>query len=316
MGRGADFPDRPPLPSATHIERRLATLGLDPLRRLDGLLQGEYRGLALGSGAEPAESRLYTVGDDLRRMDWRLTARTTRPHVRNTVADRELEVWVLVDDSPSLRFGTTQALKWELACGVVATIALLTARSANRVGALTFGGGPVQRFPAEAGRQAATMLLARLNHSARIDQISHPASSLADALTIVPNVAKQRGTVVIVSDFMAEDDSWVRPLRALSQRHDLLAFEIVDPRELELPAVGVVTLVDPESGRARQVQSSSRRVRNEFSRRSAEARAQVNTGLRHASAQHVVLSTDRDWVVEIARYVARRRRLAVAGAHR
>lgn len=308
-------PQRPRLPAERAVERRLARLALDVLRRLDGLLQGDYRGLVLGSGTEPAESRPYNIGDDLRRMDWWLTARTAQPHIRDTVADRELELWVVVDDSPSLRFGTARALKWELALGATASVALLTARAGNRVGAVVFGGGPVQLLPAEVGREAAMKLLTRLDRLARIDAMQGAPSSLADALAVVANVARRRGMVVVVSDFLF-DDSWVRPLRGMRARYDLLAFELVDPRELDLPPVGVLTVVDPETGRARHVQTSSQRFRDRYAQLASAQRAAIGAGLTSAGADHVVLRTDTDWIVEIARFVARRRRLAKHGAHR
>jgi len=292
--------------------RRLQQLELDVVRRLDGLLQGDFRGLVAGAGTEPAESRPYNVGDDLRRMDWRLTARTLQPYVRDTIADRELELWVVVDDSPSLRFGTARYLKWDLALGAVASVALLTARAGNRVGAVQFGGGPLRVLPAQVGREASMQLLAHLDRSTRIGGSAESSSSLADALGAVSRLARRRGMVVVVSDFLY-DRAWEPTLRGLRGRHDLLAFELVDPRELELPPVGMLTLVDPETGRSRHVQSSSRKVRARYAELAAEQRAAIAASLRAAGADHVVLRTDTDWVLEIARFVARRRRLARSG---
>ena len=292
--------------------RRLQQLELDVVRRLDGLLQGDFRGLVAGAGTEPAESRPYNVGDDLRRMDWRLTARTTQPYVRDTIADRELELWVLVDDSPSLRFGTARYLKWDLALGAVASVALLTARAGNRVGAVQFGGGPLRVLPAQVGREASMQLLAHLDRTTRIGGTQGSSSTLTDALRAVSRLARRRGMVVVVSDFLY-DRSWEPSLRGLRGRHDLLAFELVDPRELELPPVGMLTLVDPETGRSRHVQSSSRKVRARYAELAAEQRAAIHASLRTAGADHVVLRTDTDWVLEIARFVARRRRLTRHG---
>jgi uncharacterized protein (DUF58 family) len=307
-------PDEPRPRDHQRVDRRLQHLELHVLRRLDGLLQGDYRGLVVGSGSEPAESRLYHVGDDLRRMDWRLTARTTQPYVRDTVADRELELWVVVDDSPSLRFGTERYLKWELALGAVASVALLTARAGNRVGAVVFGGGPVRVFPAQVGRDAAMQLLARLDRSARIGAAHGEPSSLEDAAYSVSRLSRQRGMVAVVSDFLFAG-AWEEALRGLRSRHDVLAFELVDPRELELPPVGVLTLVDPETGRSHHVQSSSRRVRERYAQLAAAQRAEIRASLRKAGADHVVLRTDTDWVIDVARFVARRRRLVKHGVH-
>jgi uncharacterized protein (DUF58 family) len=248
-------------------------------------------------------------------MDWRLTARTAQPYVRDTIADRELELWVVVDDSPSLRFGTARCLKWDLALGAVASVALLTARAGNRVGAVLFGGGPLQVFPAQVGREAGMQLLARLDRSARIGRAEDRPSTLIEALQSVSRLGRRRGMVVVVSDFMF-DRAWEPALRALRNRHDVLAFELVDPRELELPPVGMLTLVDPETGRSRHVQSSSPRVRERYAALASEQRDSIRSSLRAAGADHVVLRTDTDWVLDIAQFVERRRRLAQHGARR
>src|SRR5205823_1532813 len=134
---------------------------------LDGMLQGDYRGLFLGPGTEAGESRIYQPGDDVRRMDWKLTARVSQPHVRDSIADRDLELWVVVDDSASLHFGTSQRTKWDLALAAVATAGLLTARGGNRVGAVTFGAGPVGVRPTRAGRDGVVRLLHELDRGAR-----------------------------------------------------------------------------------------------------------------------------------------------------
>jgi|tagenome__1003787_1003787.scaffolds.fasta_scaffold20868611_2 uncharacterized protein (DUF58 family) len=292
--------------------RRLQQLELDVMRRLDGLLQGDFRGLVTGAGTEPAESRIYNVGDDLRRMDWRLTARAMQPHVRDTIADRELELWVVVDDSPSLRFGTARFLKWDLALGAVASVVLLTARAGNRVGAVRFGGGPLRVVPAQVGRQSALQLLANLDRSTRIHHAEGEPSSLAQALQSTARLARRRGMIVVVSDFLY-DTRWEPAMRSLRDKHDLLAFELVDPRELELPAVGMLTVVDPETGRSRHVQSSSPRVRKRYAELASVQRAAIRASLRASGADHVRLRTDTDWVLEIAQFVARRRRLARHG---
>lgn len=317
--RGARAPevpnaDEPRSREHLRVDNRLSHLELHVLRRLDGLLQGDYRGLVVGSGTEPAESRPYHVGDDLRRMDWRLTARTTQPYVRDTVADRELELWVLVDDSPSLRFGTDRYLKWDLALGAVASVALLTARAGNRVGAVLFGGGPVKVFPAQVGRDNAMQLLARLDRTARIGAAQGEPSSLEEAVQSVSRLARQRGMVAVVSDFLFTGE-WEQALRGLHSRHDVLAFELVDPRELELPPVGLLTLVDPETGRSHHVQTSSSRVRERYAALATDQRAVIRASLKKAGADHVTLRTDKDWVIEIARFVERRRRLVKHGVH-
>ena len=294
--------------------RRLQQLELDVVRRLDGLLQGDYRGLVAGAGTEPAESRLYNVGDDLRRMDWRLTARTTQPYVRDTIADRELELWVVVDDSPSLRFGTARYLKWDLALGAVASVSLLTARAGNRVGcgAVRWGAGCVCSRRRSGGKRPCSSSRTSTARRASAAPKVQP-SSLADALQATARLARRRGMVVVVSDFLFGTE-WESAMRSLRDKHDVLAFELIDPRELELPPVGMLTLVDPETGRSRHVQSSSPRVRKRYAALAAEQRAAIRASLRAAGADHVALRTDTDWVLDIARFVARRRRLTRHGA--
>jgi uncharacterized protein (DUF58 family) len=302
-----------PGPKPRRVDERLRHLELDVLRRLDGMLQGDYRGLITGIGSEPGESRPYYPGDDLRRMDWRLTARTAVPHVRDTIADRELELWVVVDDSPSQRFGTGHVNKWDLSLNAVAAVALLTARAGNRVGGLLFGGGPLVPYPAQTGLDAALHLVARLDAASQ--RTSEPAdrSTLEDALYAVSRLARHRGMVVVVSDFLF-DDSWAQGLRALRGQHDVIVFEIVDPRELELPSVGMLTLVDAETGRTHHVYSSSPGVRERYAELTAAQRSRIRDSIRFAGAAHVVLRTDTDWVIDIARFVERRRRLARTGA--
>ena len=183
--------------------RRLQQLELDVVRRLDGLLQGDFRGLVAGAGTEPAESRLYNVGDDLRRMDWRLTARTMQPYVRDTIADRELELWVVVDDSPSLRFGTAQYLKWDLALGAVASVALLTARAGQSRGRGAVRRGAAAGAPGAGrtgGRHAAPRAPRPLDAHRREPKVE--PSSLVEALQATARLARRRGMVVVVSDFL------------------------------------------------------------------------------------------------------------------
>ena len=300
-------------------ERNLRQLELLVLRRLDGMLQGDYRGLFKGPGTEAGDSRLYGRGDDVRRMDWSLTARTAVPHVRDTIADRELEVWIVFDESPSLAFGSTGGTKRDLALAAVAAVGFLTARAGNRVGAVAFGGGHLRMLPARTGRDGVLALLRDLASGSEPDHVSGGRSGRARravvaevdgavaAIERVRRLARHHGLVALVSDFLV-DEPWEDPLRALRARHDLLALEIVDPRELELPRVGVLTLVDPETGRRIDVQTSDDALRARFHTLAAAERAATAAALRHGGIDHVVLSTDADWMLELVRFVARRRR--------
>jgi uncharacterized protein (DUF58 family) len=288
------------------VEATLRRLELDVFRRLDGLLQGDHLGLVPAPGSEAGESREYTAGDDVRRMDWAVTARTTIPHVRDTIADRELETWVVVDRSASLDFGTAQFEKRDLALAMVAAVGFLTSRVGNRVGALVLGNDKMSVVPARGGREAMLALLHQIDAMPRAEQRA-PADDLRAALRRAAKLARKRGLIVVISDFLSDAD-WQPALRALAVRHDVLAVEILDPREVELPPVGLVTLVDTETGRRVEVQTASPRIRERFAEAAARQRARVANEIRASGAEHVVLRTDRDWLLDLARFVSTRKR--------
>jgi uncharacterized protein (DUF58 family) len=295
------------------VEQRLQELELLVGHRLHGMLQGDYQGLFAGPGSEAGDGRRYQVGDDVRRMDWKLTARMAAPHVRDTIADRELEAWVVIDESPSLRFGTRRRTKWDLALAALATVGFLTARGGNRVGVVTFGAGPAQVHPSRAGREGVYRLLHDLDRpSHRPMDTGGPTSDLPAALDLVRRLARHRGIVAVVSDFLLDDQDWEQSMRGIRARHDVLAFEVVDPLELQIPAAGMLTLVDPETGRQLELQSSRAGLRSAYAQLAAAQRAQIVDRLRRAGAEHVTLRTDSDWVVDIARFVSRRRAIAKA----
>ena len=297
-------------PGAEALLRRLE---LRVNRRLDGMLQGDHQGLLPGPGSEPGEARGYEPGDDVRRMDWNVTARTGVAHVRNPIADRELETWVLVDLSASLDFGTADCEKRELALAAVAAVGHLTARSGNRIGAVVADGTTLARIPARPGRDHLSSLLHRIATAPRAD--GGGSTDLTAAVRLIDRLARRRGVAVVISDFIGPA-GWERPLRALAVRHDVVAIEVVDRRELELPDVGVLALVDPETGRRLEVQTSDRRLRERFAAAAAAQRAAVASSLRTAGADHLVLRTDRDWLIDLVRFVDRRRRRGALPARR
>ncbi len=295
-------------------EAVLRRLELTVTRRLDGLLQGDYLGLLPGPGSEAGESREYRPGDDVRRMDWPVTARTTVPHVRETVADRELETWVLVDLSASLDFGTAECEKRDLAIAGLAAVTHLTVRGGNRVGAVVVTGEQVIRVPAAGGRVAAQTLMRRVIRTPRA--APGEPTDLAAAIGLLARPPRRRGMAVVVSDFLADPATWERPLKSLGGRHEVLAIEVLDPRELELPSVGVLTLVDPETGEMLEVQTGKRAVRERYAAAALAQRQAVARALRRCGAAHLQLRTDRDWLVDVVRFVAGRRRGLTAGALR
>jgi uncharacterized protein (DUF58 family) len=292
-------------------EPLLRRLELAVRNKLDGLLQGNYTGLVPGPGSEAGESRLYFPGDDVRRMDWPVTARTLVPHVRQTVADRELETWVVVDLSPSLDFGTGRTEKRELALAALTAVVYLTVRGGNRVGAVVSTGEQTLRIPARGGTAHARHLMNRIAALPRASESQR--GDLAAMLEQLRRPPRRRGLVAVVSDFLGDAD-WERPLRGLSGRHQLLAVEIVDPRELELPATGLMMFADPESGTQLEVQTSNADLRRRYAEAAARQRAQIATMLRHANAGHLRLRTDRDWLTDVVTFVLARRKSPAAAA--
>ncbi|MDQ6873457.1 MAG: DUF58 domain-containing protein [Actinomycetota bacterium] len=295
-------------------EAVLRKLELRVTRRLDGLLHGDHLGLLPGPGTEAGESREYRPGDDVRRMDWPVTARTTVPHVRDTVADRELETWVLVDLSASLDFGTAMCEKRDLALAALAAVTYLTVRGGNRVGAVVATGERVVRLPARGGRLAARALLRQVARTPRA--APGEPTDLAAAIATLARPPRRRGMAVVISDFLAPPQTWERPLRGLRGRHDVLAIEVLDPRELELPAVGMLSVVDPETGQILEVNTGRRRTRERYATAAIEQRAAVSSAVRRSGAAHLRLRTDRDWLLDVVRFVAARRRGLSAGALR
>jgi uncharacterized protein (DUF58 family) len=315
--RGAEPADETTPGGAVPLDSGRAELVLNRLqllitRKLDGLLQGDYLGLLPGPGTEAGESREYRPGDDVRRMDWPVTARTTLPHVRQTTADRELETWLAVDLSASLDFGTAQYLKRDLALAAAAAITHLTVRGGNRIGAVVGTSAEISRLPARPGRKDAQGLLRSI---ARVAPRPGRASlgELIDALNRPP---RRRGQAVVISDFMTPPAEWARPLRKLGVRHDLLVVEIVDPRELELPDVGVMVFADPESGQVHEVQTADPTLRARYAHAAAAQRAEIASAVRAAGAAHLRLRTDSDWLIDIVRFVAAQRHARTRGTAR
>ncbi|GAA0967088.1 DUF58 domain-containing protein [Acrocarpospora macrocephala] len=290
----------------------LRRLELTVVRRLDGLLQGGHQGLLPGPGSELGDTRVYVPGeDDVRRMDWAVTARTTIPHVRDLIADRELETWALADLSASMDFGTADTDKRSLVVSAIGAVGFLASRVGDRFGAYVIHGDQIHRYPARPGRPALFGLLKSLAEAPH-----DPGSTdLGGAIELMAAAHRRRGMRVIVSDFLDAPDSWERPIRRLAARQQVLAVEVIDPRELELPDVGQVTLVDPETGHSRDIHLS-RKLRDRYAEAAAAQREANRVALRRSGVAHLVLRTDRDWVFDIAQFVLRQRRTAHLMARR
>ncbi|GGC58657.1 DUF58 domain-containing protein [Hoyosella rhizosphaerae] len=281
----------------------LRTLELTVKRKLDGILHGEHLGLIPGPGSEPGDARPYEPGDDVRQMDWSVTARTTHPHVRQTVADRELETWIILDLSASLDFGTADSDKRDLAVAASAAVTYLTGGGANRIGALVSNGHETIRIPARSGLHHRQILLRKIATTPRAP--AGTRGSLDQAIDAIRRPPRRRGLAVVISDFLGPID-WERTLRAVSSRHDLVAIEVIDPRDLELPDVGRVLLQDPETGETRDV-TTTKRLRRDFALAADLQRKEVETALRRCGCPRLTLRTDSDWIGDIVRFVAARR---------
>ncbi|MEA2373417.1 MAG: hypothetical protein QOH12_3811 [Solirubrobacteraceae bacterium] len=273
-------------------------LGLGMVRRAAGGLPGDLRAASVGGGSELAQLRIYETGDDVRNIDAAATARTGEPHVRVHVPERTHVTWLAIDVSPSMAFGTADRLKADVAEGAALVLARLAVRRAGSLGLVIFGGGDVRMVPPRASRPAMLGLRRMLAEGVAPDG-QRDSTGLAHALKALATSAKAPGLVAVISDFR-EQDGWVRTLSSLRARHAVLAVEVGDPRESELPAVGRLVVVDPETGDTLEV-DTSRRIRERFAELEAARRAELTATLRRARVDHVTLSTEGDWLLALGR---------------
>jgi uncharacterized protein (DUF58 family) len=283
-------PDRPgpgPLP-----EVLLRALDLTVGRRVEGLLAGDYRSARLGLGTELAQVRPYEPGDDVRRMDWNVTARTRVPHVRVDLAERVMTTWLLLDTSASMSFGTADRRKADVAEGVALALGHVATRRGNRLGVFTFGTDNGRILPPRQGRAGLLGLLTALREE---DPVETGPTSFATAFHSAAGAARQRALVAVVSDFRGPQE-WRHALLQLAGRHDVLAIEIRDPREETLPDVGELWLVDPETGRRLRVDTRSAKLRERFAQAAEGERRQLARMFAELGVRHVVLSTSGDWL--------------------
>lgn len=286
-------------------EPLLRALELEIGRRVDGMLAGDHRSSLLGRGTELAQVRPYVAGDDVRMIDWNVTARTGETHVRVHLAERVLVTWIALDASPSMTFGTAERRKADVALGVALAVGHAASIRGNRVGMVAFGGPEERIAPPRQGRVGLVGLLLALRDAHEPGAVA--GSALGSALARLAAAARQRALVVIVSDFRGPRD-WRRPLLDLAGRHEVLAVEIRDPREQELVPAGVMHLVDPETGRRLRVDTGDARLRERFAAAATEERRSVARELAGAGVAHVVLSTDGDWLRRLTVFVRRKHR--------
>jgi uncharacterized protein (DUF58 family) len=285
---------------------RAVVEALDPAinRLISRMLPGGRRAVGVGSGIELSQLRPYEAGDDIRYLDPAASARTGNLHIRLHVPERALTTWIVLDLSPSMAFGTAQRLKADVAEGVALVFGRLGIRRAGSVGLVAFGTGNAEGsrvLPPRGAKPAMIALRKLLAEGVAPDGRSEPAA-LADALGRTLRLATQPGLVVVISDFR-DQQRWERPLGALRLRHATLAIEIADPRESELPAVGHLALVDPETGELVHVNSSRRQIRERFAALERERREAVAEELRRLRVDHIALATDQDWLAELGRRI-------------
>ena len=294
MPRSAARPGPGPTPAVL-----LRALDITIGRRIHGLIPGDFQAHELGGGLELAQVRPYQPGDDVRRIDWHATARTTIPHVRVHVPERALTTWLLLDVSPSMTFGTALRRKADVAEGVAIAIGHLATQRGNRLGVVTFGGADERRRSPRGGRNGLLSALLTAREDIDLEASPEASRSPAAALRFVTGAARRGGLVVVVSDFRGPRE-WLRPMAAVASRHQVLAVEIDDPREDDLPDIGELTLVDAETGREVRVDTSSKLLRKRFVTAAADERHSLAREFRRLGVGHVTLSTATSWLDSLA----------------
>jgi uncharacterized protein (DUF58 family) len=297
-----------PETSALTPERVLRRLEWRVLRRLDGRLQGDFRTVFRGTGVDVADLREYQFGDDLRHIDWNVTARTDVTHVREYLEDREVTAWLLLDRSASMEFGPVQRRKQLVLAEVAASVAQLLSRGGNRVGALFFDAGLRETIPPGQGRNQVLRILARMLPTSGAGR--PPATGptdLAAALRAALGILRRRSLLVIVSDFLSEP-GWQGPMGQLAHRHDVVAVQVVDRREFDLPAAGMIYVEDAETGEIIFVDTDDAGFQRRLRIAADERQAALVADLRSAGLDLFTVSTDEDLVRALFRIARLRRR--------
>jgi uncharacterized protein (DUF58 family) len=292
-------------------DKILQQLDWTVIRRLDGILQGDYRSLFHGFGVDLAELREYQVFDDVRYIDWNVTARLQIPYVRQYMEDREITAWFLLDLSPSVDFGTTNALKRDLLIDFVGILARLLTRHGNRVGGIFYNGRVQSVIPPLGGKIQVLRLLQDLLRQPHLKR-SLP-TDLGVLLEASLRIINRRSLVVLVSDFISQP-GWDKPLNILTRRHEVLAVNIYDPREIELPDIGLTVMEDAETGEQLLVNTHDPKFRRRFIEAAQRRRYELNSTFGRLGVDVLPLSTGDDMVKEIVRFSMLRKRLKKAPA--
>ncbi|MES2509475.1 MAG: DUF58 domain-containing protein [Pseudomonadota bacterium] len=305
-------PDQDAVPTgAAGAEQLLKRLEWTVLRRLDGLLQGDYRTLLRGTGMDLADLREYQHHDDVRHIDWNVTARLEIPHVRVFTEDREMSAWFLLDLSPSMDFGSGDQRKRHVSAEFVAVLARMLTRHGNRVGAMLYGSGVDTVIPTRGGRHHVLNLIHKLQTRPETTQVG--PTRLHELLEAGANLIKRRSTIFVVSDFISET-GWEKPLGLLAQRHEVVAVRLLDPLELQLPDLGLIPIRDAETGEQLLVDTHDAGFRKRFARIAAQREAELRESLVRAGVDALELSTDDDLVNALMRFTDLRKRRSRASA--
>ncbi|MGI9621356.1 MAG: DUF58 domain-containing protein [Acidimicrobiales bacterium] len=300
---------------AADARTTLRKLELDVTRRLDGLLHGNHKGLVPGHGSELGETRRYEPGDDIRRIDWNVTARLSEAHIRQTIAERELESWLIVDSGPRLGMGSSSREKRELALAASASVGFLTQRDGNRIGGVITGPQGETVIAPRGSRKHLMHLLHQIAAARSAEGAG--ITDLGASIQRIGAVAKRRGFVAIVSDFRVRP-GWEDSIAVLARRHDVVACEIVDPLELRLPNVGLLPVVDPGTGELVEIPTHKAKVRNAYEAAAQQRRSNLAALFRKHGIDHIEMRTDHAWLDDVVRFVAGRkhRLLATSGRRR
>jgi len=292
--------------SATTPERILLRLDWNVIRRLDGLLQGDYRSLFYGFGVDFADLREYQPEDDIRYIDWNVTARMNTPYVRQYHEDREITAWFLLDMSPSVDFGAKDNEKRTMLIEFVSVLARLLTRHGNRIGAMMFGSRIQHTVPARGGRVQVLRMINDMIKQPRLPQSAR--TDLKSFFTGALHSIKRRSLVFVISDFMSEP-GWERPLSMLSQKHEVIAIRLSDPREMELPDVGMVMMEDAETGEQMFVDTHDAKFRKRFADAIQKRDEELQGAFKRTGVDVMSLSTQDDLVKTIVRFAKQRQQM-------
>ncbi|MEM7200050.1 MAG: DUF58 domain-containing protein [Planctomycetota bacterium] len=295
------------------IVKKVRRIQIVANRQVDDLLAGAYRSVFKGRGMEFDEVREYTPGDDVRSIDWNVTARTGIPHVKRFAEERELTILFVVDISRSGLFGTQEGSKLDLMIEVAALLMLSAQKNNDKVGLVLFDEGVQAYFPPRKGRAATRRLIRELVAADPSELPPPPAGSerrtdLGAALEFIGRVHRRKAVVFVLSDFL--DEGWERAMRLANARHDVVALTVADPRELELPPVGFVTFEDPETGEIVEVDTRHKKVRELFAQAAAARRDGLQEGLRRSGVDELDVRTDQEYSASLHRFFRMRERRA------